>query len=123
MQNLRKLTFSGSLLLNAGLILIIVVLVGLLLWQNLTYHSYRDARPEGPLLVLSESRPVYDRVEGKVAFMLPQGTTLQESTPHGMATLGKSHVKEYILVIRSTDPIESDTKLFEDHGWMDHYRF
>ena len=117
-----KLSLRFSLLLNAILALAFVAALLFALWQDWCLASYKDGRPQGSLIVLTKDQPVFERINGSVVFTLPKGTTLQESTPHGAATLGKVNHYEYILVIHSDESYHGQTA-GESTGWMDQYRF
>lgn len=112
-----------SLIANALLALGLLALGVICLRQNWLFSSYRDGRPQGSLYTLPADYPVFERIDGNLVFTLPKGTVLQESTPHGVATLGKTEGKEFILVIKSSLPYTPATRQEKELGWMDHYRF
>ena len=89
-----------------------VLLVGstaLNLHLYLSLAECRDRRPAGDTLTLKRDAPVYLEGSSGAVFTLPRGTHLQDSTPRGMATLGKFYGHEFILVLRQGD---------ETGGWQ-----
>lgn len=85
-------------------VLLLILLAGVLfLWmrREVQVLYYAQARPQGALLTIPADTAVYPSGSDCPAFTLPKGTILQESTPHGLATLGKTHDREYLLLIRS----------------------
>ena len=112
-----KTTLRISLVLNA----VLLVGLGVALWQLLLLVTYRDARPEGPPFILQHDLSVQDGA--RTAFVLPAGTRLQESIPQGMATLGKHYGMEYVLLIHSdrSDLPPPDTR--KELGWIEPYHF
>jgi hypothetical protein len=89
----------------------VFVVLGISLVSSLALNLYfywslaesRDRRPTGDTFALKRDVPVYINGDSNVAFMLPQGTRLQDSTPKGAATLGKFYGHEFILVLRQGD--------------------
>jgi len=113
-------TLRFSILLNIALLLLLLIAGVFILWREWLFVSYRDGRPQGPLLTLQHESPV---AGPGVTFFLPKGTVLQESTPHGAATLGKSDGREFILILHTDDESFIPYSQEEDLGWMVPYRF
>ena len=118
----HKLSLRISLGLNVLLSVAVLGLGALLLWQYWETALITDARPKGAVVSL----PTDTRIVSSNAptIYLPKGTILQESTPQGLATLGKSHDRVYLLPIRTDNsqfttnhPSEKST------GWITPYIF
>ncbi len=110
-----------ALRLSLALNVVLLVALGIALWQLLMLVTYRDARPEGPPLILEHDLSIHDGA--RTAFVLPAGTRLQQSTPQGMATLGKNYGAEYIILIHSDSPDLPPPDTHKEQGWMEPYHF
>lgn len=108
------------MLLNIALLLLLLIAGVFILWREWLFASYRDGRPQGPSLTLQHESPV---AGPGVTFFLPKGTVLQESTPHGAATLGKIQGREFILVLHADDDSFVPHSQEADLGWMEPYHF
>ncbi len=109
-----------SIILNC---LLLPALIASVLWQSWLLASCRDGRPAGPSLTLQHDYPIYDASSGALSFTLPRGTRLQESTPQGAATLGKTHGREYLVILHSDDSDFHPPDQRKELGWVSPYRF
>jgi hypothetical protein len=133
---------ASSLILNWLLGLALLTVAVLWLCREMTFATYRDGRPMGRILALQRAHPVFVGRESKtlgeypglkappagaIALTLPEGTILQESVPHGMATLGKDYGRDYLLIIHSSESLDSTPSIADPmddmRGWADCYYF
>lgn len=80
----------------------------------------RDQRPKGTIFSLNADRKLISATGTTIT--LPAGTIIQESTPQGAATLGKSHEREYLLLFTSIDQkITTNSPYAKSSDWMPPY--
>jgi hypothetical protein len=110
-----------------SIVFLVLLLIGsAILNLNLSMRlaEARDRRPAGDTFALKQDMPVYLQDTSKVAFSLPRGTLLQESSPIGMATLGKFVDQEFLLTLKvnGAEGWQVDRNAFEPHSTSDgHY--
>ena len=105
--------WSLVVLATAELCLIVV--------QRRALNARPEDRPCGRVITLKKDTPVGTLPDGKIAFTIPRGSRIQESTPVGDYVPIEHGGPEYIIVLRTTSIPKGPTRAGLPNQWIDGY--
>lgn len=112
MKNTRIL-WSLVVVAAAELCLIVV--------QHRALNARSVDRPCGRVVTLKEDIPVGTLPDGKIAFTIPRGCRIQESTPVGDYVPIEHASPEYIIVLRTQSIPRGPVRAGLPNQWIDEY--